>query len=49
MLAKIGFILIILGAMMGESESLKVPFVMMTLGAILLWIGRKAVRYDEKE
>lgn len=49
MLAKIGFILIILGAMMGESESLKVPFAMMTLGAILLWVGERTVRYDEKE
>lgn len=49
MLEKIGFLILMLGLMMGESESLLIPAITITLGAVLLWLGIRTeeARHEE--
>lgn len=48
MLEKIGFLIMLIGLMMGESESLLIPAITITLGAVLLWLGiRTEARHEE--
>lgn len=44
MLQKIGFILVCIGLMMADSDCLLIPFGVVSIGALLLWIetGREA-------
>ena len=36
---RLGFVILMIGASMADSDSLLIPFVMVSLGACLLWRG----------
>lgn len=49
MLVKIGFMLICIGAMMGDSENLLIPLTVIGIGCVLVKIGeRKEASYEEE-
>lgn len=45
----IGMLILILGAMMGDSESLIIPTVTMAIGAALILIGKRRGEQDDCE
>lgn len=48
MLVKVGFILICIGAMMGDSENLLIPLAVIGIGCVLVKIGtRREASYEE--
>lgn len=47
MLIRIGMIMLFVGAMMGESESLAPALITMTLGALLTYFGTRIERGSE--
>lgn len=47
MFIRIGIIMLFVGAMMGESESLAPALITMTLGALLTYIGTRVERGSE--